>query len=60
MNTTKRRLKVAGLFAGIARRRARPPRAGHETALLCENDLGASAVLEDRFPEFPAIMMSGI
>jgi DNA (cytosine-5)-methyltransferase 1 len=42
---------VAGLFAGIGGFELGLRRAGHGTALLCENDPAASAVLRDRFPE---------
>jgi len=42
---------VAGLFAGIGGFERGLARAGHETALLCENDPLATAVLEARFPD---------
>src|SRR5207253_7474617 len=41
---------VAGLFAGIGGIELGLHRAGHETALLCEIDPAASAVLKMRFP----------
>src|SRR5690606_11088514 len=40
---------VAGLFAGVGGIELGLRRAGHEAALLCEFDPGASAVLEQRF-----------
>lgn len=42
-------LVVAGLFAGIGGIELGLRRAGHEAALLCELEPGASAVLEQRF-----------
>ena len=47
----KRRHVIAGLFAGVGGLERGLARAGHETALLCENDPGAVAVLESRFEE---------
>jgi DNA (cytosine-5)-methyltransferase 1 len=47
----KRKHVVAGLFAGVGGLERGLARAGHETALLCENDPGAMAVLEARFEE---------
>jgi DNA (cytosine-5)-methyltransferase 1 len=44
---------VAGLFAGVGGLERGLQRAGHETALLCENDLAATAVLNARFPKVP-------
>lgn len=44
---------VAGLFAGIGGIERGLARAGHEAALLCENDPGAMAVLTARFPRIP-------
>lgn len=44
------RLRVAGLFAGIGGIELGLHGAGHEAALLCELDLGASRVLKERFP----------
>lgn len=44
---------VAGLFAGVGGIELGLRRAGHEAALLCEFDAGASAVLEHRFPGVP-------
>lgn len=46
----ERTLRVAGLFAGVGGLELGLSRAGHETALLCENDPSAKAVLEARFP----------
>jgi len=43
-------LRAAGLFAGIGGIEVGLERSGHETALLCEIDDGARAVLEKRFP----------
>lgn len=43
-------LSVAGLFAGIGGIERGLHQAGHHTELLCENDLGAQAVLRARFP----------
>lgn len=42
-------LAVAGLFAGIGGIELGLDRAGHRSVLFCENDRGASAVLEARF-----------
>lgn len=44
---------VAGLFAGIGGIERGLSRAGHETALLCENDPAAAAVLQARFADVP-------
>lgn len=46
----QRELAVAGLFAGVGGIELGLHRAGHKSALLCENDVGALAVLEERFP----------
>jgi len=46
-------LHVAGLFAGVGGIELGLRRAGHESALLCELDAGASAVLAARFPGVP-------
>lgn len=46
-------LVVAGLFAGIGGIELGLHRAGHRSALLCENDPGALAVLGARFPGIP-------
>lgn len=48
-----RPLRVAGLFAGVGGIELGLRRAGHEAALLCELDAGASAVLAARFPGVP-------
>jgi DNA (cytosine-5)-methyltransferase 1 len=47
------RHRVVGLFAGIGGIERGLHRAGHETLLLCENDLAARAVLADKFPGVP-------
>jgi DNA (cytosine-5)-methyltransferase 1 len=44
---------VAGLFAGIGGLERGLASAGHKTALLCENDPSAMAVLKHRFPKIP-------
>lgn len=44
---------VVGLFAGIGGLERGLRRAGHDTALLCENDPAAMAVLRHRFPSVP-------
>lgn len=51
MNGSKprRRLRIAGLFAGIGGIELGLQRSGHETLILCENDPGARAVLASRF-----------
>lgn len=46
---TDKPLRVAGLFAGIGGLELGLKRAGLETALLCEIDPGARAVLSERF-----------
>ncbi len=46
-------LVVAGLFAGIGGIELGLHRSGHRSALLCENDPGALAVLGARFPGVP-------
>ena len=46
-------LRVAGLFAGVGGIELGLHRAGHEAALLCELDAGASAVLGAHFPGVP-------
>ncbi len=48
-----RRHVVAGLFAGIGGLELGFARAGHATALLCEIEPGAAAVLSSRFPGLP-------
>ena len=45
-----RSLQVAGLFAGIGGIELGLRQAGHESALLCEIDVGASRVLSRGFP----------
>jgi DNA (cytosine-5)-methyltransferase 1 len=47
------KLVVAGLFAGIGGIELGLHRAGHRSALLCENDAGALAVLGAHFPGVP-------
>jgi DNA (cytosine-5)-methyltransferase 1 len=44
-------MRVAGLFAGIGGLERGLNLAGHESALLCENDPAANAVLDARFPD---------
>jgi DNA (cytosine-5)-methyltransferase 1 len=44
---------VAGLFAGIGGIERGLHRAGHRTALLCENEPAAVAVLKNRFADVP-------
>ena len=46
-------LSVAGLFAGVGGIELGLHRAGHETALLCEIEEGAKAVLRNRFSGVP-------
>jgi DNA (cytosine-5)-methyltransferase 1 len=43
--------KTVGLFAGIGGLERGLERSGHTTTLLCENDVGASAVLRARYPD---------
>ena len=45
-------LRVAGIFAGIGGFEVGLERAGHESVLLCENDLAAQAVLLTRGPAY--------
>src|SRR3569833_798856 len=47
----KRKHVIAGLFAGVGGLERGLARAGHETALLCENDLAATAVLKTRIAD---------
>lgn len=47
--TEGKKLRVAGLFAGIGGIERGLDQAGHETRVLCENEPGARAVLEARF-----------
>lgn len=44
---------VAGLFAGVGGLERGLHRAGHSTALLCENEPAAMEVLQARFPDIP-------
>jgi DNA (cytosine-5)-methyltransferase 1 len=46
-------LSVAGLFAGIGGIELGLHQAGHTSALLCEIDPGARAILAKRFPDTP-------
>lgn len=46
-----KKLRVAGLFAGIGGIELGLRRAGHESVMLCEMDAGAACVLKHRFPE---------
>lgn len=48
-----KKLKVAGLFAGVGGMELGLGRAGHEATLLCEIEEGAQAVLRARFPDLP-------
>jgi DNA (cytosine-5)-methyltransferase 1 len=50
---TGSRHTVVGLFAGIGGLERGLRRAGHKTALLCENEPAAMAVLRDKFPSIP-------
>jgi DNA (cytosine-5)-methyltransferase 1 len=45
-----RRLRVAGLFAGVGGLELGLARSGHQTVLLCEKDDAAASVLHRRFP----------
>ena len=45
-----RRLKTAGLFAGIGGLELGLERSGHETLFVCDTDPASIAVLETRFP----------
>jgi DNA (cytosine-5)-methyltransferase 1 len=47
------RHRIVGLFAGVGGLERGLHRAGHDTALLCENDRAAQAVLSARFPGVP-------
>ena len=49
----ERKLTVAGLFAGVGGIELGLHRAGHETALLCENEPGAVEVLSTHFRGVP-------
>jgi len=48
-----KKLRVAGIFAGVGGLELGLARAGHHTDLLCEIEPGAVAVLRDRFPGVP-------
>jgi DNA (cytosine-5)-methyltransferase 1 len=48
-------MRNVGLFAGIGGIEVGLHRAGHRTALLCEIDPGARAVLAARFPRVPIV-----
>jgi DNA (cytosine-5)-methyltransferase 1 len=48
-----RRYSAAGLFAGVGGIELGLHHAGHNTALLCEIEPGARAVLRSRFPDVP-------
>ena len=43
--------RVVGLFAGIGGFEVGFAEVGHNTVLLCENDLHAGMVLRHRFPD---------
>jgi DNA (cytosine-5)-methyltransferase 1 len=47
----RRSLRVTGLFAGIGGIELGLHRAGHQTAMMCELDVSARAVLETHFPD---------
>ncbi len=47
----QKNLPTVGLFAGVGGIELGLKSAGHETTLLCENDVGASAVLRTRFKD---------
>ena len=49
----RRQFVTVGLFAGIGGIELGLDRAGHRTALFCENDATATAVLQARFPGIP-------
>jgi len=49
----RRQFVTVGLFAGIGGIELGLDRAGHTTALFCENDATATAVLKARFPGIP-------
>ena len=51
MQIVVRRLRVAGLFAGIGGLELGLHASGHQSVLLCENDPSARAVLRHRFPD---------
>lgn len=53
VKTDKRRLRVAGLFAGIGGIEMGLHAAGHRTEFLCECDDSARLVLADHFPDVP-------
>jgi DNA (cytosine-5)-methyltransferase 1 len=46
-------LRLVGLFAGIGGIELGLHACGHETVLLCENDVAAAQVLAERFPGVP-------
>ncbi|MBL8754422.1 MAG: DNA (cytosine-5-)-methyltransferase [Planctomycetes bacterium] len=48
-------MRAVGLFAGIGGIELGLCKAGHDTLLLCENDPGAAAVLDARFPSVPRV-----
>jgi DNA (cytosine-5)-methyltransferase 1 len=50
-DTSQRKLKIAGLFAGIGGLERGFHLAEHETVLLCELDDAAELVLRERFPD---------
>ncbi len=48
-------MKVVGLFAGIGGIELGLSKTGHSTLMLCENDAGAGAVLDAKFPDIPRV-----
>lgn len=50
-----RSLRVVSLFAGIGGMELGLSKAGHHATLLCENDPGARAVLDARFPDIEKV-----
>lgn len=50
-----KKFKITALFAGIGGVELGLARSGHETALLCEWDPGAQAVLRHHFPDTPLV-----
>ncbi len=49
----RRRLRVAGVFAGVGGLELGLEEAGHETIFLCEKDAAARSVLDTNFPLVP-------
>ena len=53
--STRKRLSVAGLFAGIGGIELGMHHAGHESRILCEIEEAAQRVLRSRFPEVEVV-----